>query len=92
MSMRAKRVGGRKSLVVGAAVCALALVIVPAAHNRASGAVPPVIVFPIPGSHVASPRSQIVIRGLPASQFGAITAAAAASCPRRPSPPARRSP
>jgi hypothetical protein len=34
---------------------------------------PAVDVFPIPGSHFASPATQITFRGLPADQLGAIT-------------------
>ena len=34
---------------------------------------PAVYVFPIPGSHFASPATQITFRGLPAGQLGAIT-------------------
>jgi hypothetical protein len=40
---------------------------------------PPVYVFPIPGSHFASPQTQIAIRGLPVSQFGTITVTGSSS-------------
>ncbi|HEY1566451.1 MAG TPA: arylsulfotransferase family protein [Solirubrobacteraceae bacterium] len=42
----------------------------PAALAQAASA--PVNVFPIPGGHVAAPSSQITLRGVPASQVGAI--------------------
>jgi Arylsulfotransferase (ASST) len=41
------------------------------AGARAAGA--PVNVFPIPGGRVASPSTQITFRGVPVSQFGAIS-------------------
>jgi Arylsulfotransferase (ASST) len=34
---------------------------------------PPVYVFPIPGGHFATPGTQLTFRGIPTSQFGAIT-------------------
>lgn len=40
---------------------------------------PPVYVFPIPGSHFASPRTQIALRGLPVSQLGTITVTGSSS-------------
>jgi len=57
-------------VVGGVALCVCAAASTPR-EVRASAQ--PVIVFPIPGSHVASPRSQIVVRGLPVGQLGAIT-------------------
>ena len=39
----------------------------------------PVAVFPIPGARFAAPSSQITFRGIPASQFGAITVTGAKS-------------
>ncbi|HTU97616.1 MAG TPA: arylsulfotransferase family protein [Solirubrobacteraceae bacterium] len=39
----------------------------------AQAASPPVNVFPIPGGHVAAPSTQITLRGVPASQIGAIS-------------------
>ena len=40
---------------------------------------PPVYVFPVPGSHFASPATQITFRGLPAAQLGTITVTGSAS-------------
>jgi hypothetical protein len=40
---------------------------------------PPVYVFPIPGSHFASPQTQIALRGLPVSQLGTITVTGSSS-------------
>src|SRR5439155_7276854 len=39
----------------------------------AASARPPVYVFPVPGGHVASPRSQIVFRGVPITNIGTVT-------------------
>src|SRR5438270_12768827 len=36
-------------------------------------------VFPIPGGHLASPRTQITFRGVPAAQLGQITVQGSAS-------------
>jgi hypothetical protein len=43
------------------------------------GGPPPVYVFPIPGSHFASPVTQIAFRGLPAARLGTITVTGSAS-------------
>jgi Arylsulfotransferase (ASST) len=40
---------------------------------------PPVYVFPVPGSHFASPQTQIAFRGLPVSQLGTITVTGSSS-------------
>ena len=40
---------------------------------------PPVYAFPIPGSHFASPQTQIAFRGVPAGQLGAITVTGSSS-------------
>jgi hypothetical protein len=57
-------------LTLIALVC-LAATPVAVGESRAASA--PVSVFPIPGSHVVSPRAQIAFRGLSASRLGAIT-------------------
>jgi hypothetical protein len=54
---------------VSVLLCALGLF---AAGGPARAAGPPVYVFPIPGSQVAPPQSQITFRGIPANQIGAI--------------------
>jgi Arylsulfotransferase (ASST) len=60
----------RSSLLFSLVACQLASLCV---ASGASGASPPVNVFPIPGSHTATPQTQIVFRGVPISQFGSIT-------------------
>jgi hypothetical protein len=50
----------------------------PPAQKAPSGP-PPVYVFPIPGSHFASPQTQIAFRGLPVSQLGTITVTGSSS-------------
>ena len=40
---------------------------------------PPVDVFPVPGSHFASPQTQIAFRGIPAGQLGTITVTGSSS-------------
>jgi Arylsulfotransferase (ASST) len=47
----------------------------------AAAAAPPVSVFPIPGARVASPRTQIVFRGVPVSQLGTILVSGSKSGP-----------
>jgi Arylsulfotransferase (ASST) len=59
--------------VVAAAVAALWL---PAG---APGLGPPIAVYPIPGGRVASPRTQIAFRGLPAAQLGSIVVSGSGS-------------
>jgi hypothetical protein len=59
---------GAIALALAGLGCTRAAVAVAAAAGS-----PPVDVFPIPGSRVASPEAQIVFRGVPASQLGAIT-------------------
>jgi arylsulfotransferase ASST len=54
-----------------AAATALAVILLTAGGSSAAGG--PVAVFPIPGARFAAPSSQITFRGIPASQFGAIT-------------------
>lgn len=51
----------------------------PAPVQKAPSGPPPVYVFPIPGSHVASPQAQIAFRGLSASQLGTITVTGSSS-------------
>jgi hypothetical protein len=50
----------------------------PPAPRKPSGP-RPVYVFPIPGSHFASPATQITFRGLPAARLGTITVTGSAS-------------
>ena len=50
----------------------------PPAHKHPTGP-PPVYVFPSPGSHFASPQTQIAFRGLPVSRLGTITVAGSIS-------------
>jgi Arylsulfotransferase (ASST) len=57
----------------------LAGVLLAAGGSRA--ATGPVAVFPIPGARFAAPSTQITFRGIPASQFGAITVTGAKSGP-----------
>jgi arylsulfotransferase ASST len=64
--------------LVAAAACAVALLWVPSGAPAAS---PTVTVFPIPGSRVASPTSQLVFRGVPAGQLGAIAVSGSRSGP-----------
>lgn len=54
-----------------AAAAALTIVLVGAGGSRAAAG--PVNVFPIPGARFVAPSSQITFRGVPTSQFGAIT-------------------
>jgi hypothetical protein len=61
---------------VRAALAAAALASPASALAAAPGQV---AVFPIPGGHVASPRTQITFRGVPASQLGQITVQGSAS-------------
>jgi hypothetical protein len=62
---------GLLTLVCGlAAIGALAS---PRPALAAPTAGPPVYVFPVPGGHVASPRSQIVFRGVPITSIGTVT-------------------
>lgn len=70
-------VGVRLAFASGATVVALLAVW---GASGSSYAVPaPVYAFPIPGSHTALPVSQITLRGVPVSQFGAISVAGSRS-------------
>ena len=70
-------VGVRLAFASGATVVALLAV---CGASGSSYAVPaPVYAFPIPGSHTALPVSQITLRGVPVSQFGAISVAGSRS-------------
>ncbi len=53
-----------------AVLCAVPLLV--DSHGVARAAATPVNVFPIPGSRVAPPKSQITFRGLPAGELGSI--------------------
>ncbi|HYZ79822.1 MAG TPA: arylsulfotransferase family protein [Solirubrobacteraceae bacterium] len=53
------------------AAAILAILLLAAGRSRAAGG--PVDVFPIPGARFAAPSTQITFRGIPASQFGAIS-------------------
>ena len=65
------RIGVRALAVSGVAVPAAVLLLgAPAAAQAQPSSV---AVYPIPGSRVAPPQAQIVFRGLPATQLGAIT-------------------
>jgi Arylsulfotransferase (ASST) len=61
-----RRVCGRAGLTCAAAAASLTLT------APAQAARPAVSVFPIPGSRLATPVTQIAFRGLPTSQFGPI--------------------
>lgn len=60
-----------------ALLCAIAGSSMAVATARAASA--PVSVFPIPGSRLATPQTQITFRGMPASQLGTITVTGSAS-------------
>ena len=62
---------GRLRLAASALFVCAAAALGPAAVAQAASA--PVSVFPIPGGHVAAPSTQITIRGVPASQIGAVS-------------------
>lgn len=51
----------------------LVVVLALSSAPRSHAAAPAVAVYPIPGARVATEHTQITIRGLPTSQFGAIT-------------------
>ena len=51
----------------------------PAPTTKHPSGPPPVYVFPIPGSHFASPQTQIAFRGVPISQLGSITVTGSSS-------------
>jgi hypothetical protein len=53
--------------------CAVVLLLPAPTALSAAPAPPQVYAFPTPGSHVASPRSQIVVRGVPISSIGTVT-------------------
>lgn len=61
------------ALAVAAMVSAGTLVGVLLTAGGSHAATGPVAVFPIPGARFAAPSTQITFRGIPASQFGAIT-------------------
>ena len=54
-------------------VCAIGLLLIAPAALAAATAPPQVYAFPTPGSHVASPKSQIVFRGVPITSIGTVT-------------------
>jgi hypothetical protein len=58
-----------RTLATASALAALGLLL--ASNSWAAGT--PVSVFPIAGSHLANPATQITFRGLPVSQLGSIT-------------------
>lgn len=60
----------RSCTIATAAAAVLLIVLITASEARAATAVS---VFPIPGDQVATRHTQIVIRGVPTSQFGAIS-------------------
>jgi Arylsulfotransferase (ASST) len=68
---RRPRLARPAAVAVVAAIAAVIWWLSSAAGALAAGA--PVNVFPIPGGHVAAPSTQITFRGVPASQFGAIS-------------------
>ncbi len=59
---------GPRLELIAALTCALAFILLPGP----AAAAPAVSVFPIPGSKLATPSTQIAFRGLPAGQLGAI--------------------
>ena len=61
---------GRLRLAASALFVCAAAALGPAAVAQAAT---PVSVFPVPGGHVAAPSTQITIRGVPASQIGAVS-------------------
>src|ERR1700729_1345414 len=61
----------RARLAAGAVLIAAAAALGPAAGAQAASA--PVSVFPVAGGRVAAPSTQITLRGVPASQLGAIS-------------------
>src|SRR5947209_19494633 len=70
----------RVAVAAGAAFAATAtLVAVLLSAGGSSAAAGPVSVFPIAGARFAAPSTQITFRGIPASQFGAITVTGAKS-------------
>lgn len=74
----------RRPVALGAAlllaISGLCLVALVRAPGRAAAS-PTVDVFPIPGSQVAPPHTQIVFRGVPASQLGTILVSGSKSGP-----------
>jgi hypothetical protein len=58
---------------LGLLVCSAVLLLLAPAALSATAAPPQVYAFPTPGSHVASPVSQIVFRGVPITSIGAVT-------------------
>ncbi len=58
-----------RSIAISSLPCLLASL---ATAAGAAAASPPVGVFPIPGSRVASPQTQITFRGLPVSRLGTV--------------------
>src|SRR6202012_4593338 len=60
-------------------VCAIGLLLIAPAALAAATALPQVYAFPTPGSHVASPKSQIVFRGVPITSIGTVTVAGSKS-------------
>ncbi len=57
--------------LLGAVIALTLLVALTVSPSRA--ALPPVNVFPVPGRRLASPDTQITLRGLPATRFGGVT-------------------
>src|SRR5690349_1573341 len=58
---------------LGLLVCAVMLLLPAPAGLSAAPAAPQVYAFPSPGSHVASPKSQIAFRGVPITSIGAVS-------------------
>ena len=63
----------RQARSAGLLVLAIAAVALWALNTAAGASAATVNVFPIPGGRVASPSTQITFRGVPVSQFGAIS-------------------
>ncbi len=63
----------RQARLAGLLVLAIAAVALWALKTAAGASAATVNVFPIPGGRVASPSTQITFRGVPVSQFGAIS-------------------
>ena len=63
----------RSAWTLGCLVGAIVLLLPAEAAPGSPRAGPQVYVFPIPGSRVASPQSQIVFRGVPITQIGTVT-------------------
>ncbi|MGZ4166882.1 MAG: arylsulfotransferase family protein [Solirubrobacteraceae bacterium] len=73
------RMRSRLAVAVAIVAAAATLVIAMLSASGSRAAAGPVAVFPIPGARFAAPSTQITFRGIPASQFGAISVTGAKS-------------